>query len=185
VLAQALEGTVDAGTVVVSPDMGRVAMAADMAGRLGLSTGLIEKRREDGANATVLGLIGDVHDRPCLIVDDMISAGDRAAARGWCGSRGVPGSYARPVPTGPELALEERQAFVDVAKLADSPADLGALRRNGRLQLVRDLPAPAFGAHRRELRGDGQGQVELAESDEQSKALWRPRPCNPDSGRRF
>jgi ribose-phosphate pyrophosphokinase len=79
VLARALEGTVDARTVVVSPDMGRVTMAADMADRLGLSTALIEKRREDGASASVLGLIGDVHERPCLIVDDIIATGTTVA----------------------------------------------------------------------------------------------------------
>ena len=75
VLVPLLSGTIDPETVVVSPDMGRIAMAAEVGDHLGLSTALIEKRREDGTSTTVLGLIGDVRDRRCLIVDDMIATG--------------------------------------------------------------------------------------------------------------
>lgn len=50
-----------------------------------------------------------------------------------------------------EFSLQERQPFVDVADLADPASDLGALDRDGRPQLVRDLAAPAVGTHRRDL----------------------------------
>ena len=52
--------------------------------------------------------------------------------------------------------------------------DLGALGRDRGPELVGDLSAPAVGAHRRELGGDGERQIELAEPDEQPKTLPIP-----------
>jgi ribose-phosphate pyrophosphokinase len=63
------------GTVVVSPDEGRVKMAADYAQRLGTEVIVLHKRRESGTETKIIKVIGDVRDRPCLIIDDMISTG--------------------------------------------------------------------------------------------------------------
>ncbi len=72
---------------------------------------------------------------------------------------------------GLELALEECQAFVHMAKLVDPPADLGTLGGDRRPQLVGDLPAPAVGAHGREFRGHRERQIQLAQPDEEAQAL--------------
>jgi ribose-phosphate pyrophosphokinase len=76
VLASLLVGRVDPDTVVVSPDVGRIAMAAEVAETLGLSSAVLEKRREDGMATRILGVIGDVRGRPCLIVDDILATGE-------------------------------------------------------------------------------------------------------------
>jgi ribose-phosphate pyrophosphokinase len=66
-------------TVVVSPDEGRVHMASDFARLLGLSTAVLHKKRESGAETRVVQVVGEVRDRPCLIIDDMISTGGTIA----------------------------------------------------------------------------------------------------------
>lgn len=76
VLASLLAGRLEPDTVVVSPDVGRISMAAEVAESLGLSSAVLQKRREDGTATRVLGVIGDVRGRPCLIVDDILATGD-------------------------------------------------------------------------------------------------------------
>jgi ribose-phosphate pyrophosphokinase len=75
VLAAVLAGHLLDGVVVVSPDAGRVALATAYANRLRAPVAVLHKRRESGAETHVTHLVGDVQDRPCLIVDDMISTG--------------------------------------------------------------------------------------------------------------
>jgi ribose-phosphate pyrophosphokinase len=74
-LSNALSGRLPKGVVVVSPDAGRVKMASEYAGRLGAPVAVLHKRRESGIATKVTHLVGDVRDRPCLIIDDMISTG--------------------------------------------------------------------------------------------------------------
>ncbi len=75
VLADAVGGRLPEGTVVVSPDAGRVKMATQFAQRLKTSVVMLHKRRESGTETKVTHLVGDVRDRACLIIDDMISTG--------------------------------------------------------------------------------------------------------------
>jgi ribose-phosphate pyrophosphokinase len=65
--------------VIVSPDAGRVKMASEYARRLGTSVIVLHKQRESGTETEVTHLVGDVRDRPCLIIDDMISTGGTIA----------------------------------------------------------------------------------------------------------
>src|SRR5947209_7764945 len=75
VLADALSERLPEGAVVVSPDVGRLAMATEFARRLKTSVVVLEKKRESGMKTKVMHLVGDVRERPCLIIDDMISTG--------------------------------------------------------------------------------------------------------------
>jgi ribose-phosphate pyrophosphokinase len=68
-------GTALDSVTVVSPDAGRVPMATQYAQRLGLPLVVLHKRRESGTETAVTHLVGDVRDRTCLIVDDMIATG--------------------------------------------------------------------------------------------------------------
>jgi ribose-phosphate pyrophosphokinase len=57
---------------VVSPDVGGVLRARALAKRLEADLAIIDKRRPRPNVATVMNIIGEVADRPCVIVDDMV-----------------------------------------------------------------------------------------------------------------
>jgi ribose-phosphate pyrophosphokinase len=78
-LCQTLRGRLPDGVVVVSPDAGRVAMATEYGHRLDCPVAILHKRRTSGTETVVTQVVGDVRDRPCLIVDDMISTGGTIA----------------------------------------------------------------------------------------------------------
>jgi ribose-phosphate pyrophosphokinase len=58
--------------MVVSPDAGGVERARAFAKRLRAPIAIIDKRREEVNVAEVMHVIGDVRDRHCLIIDDII-----------------------------------------------------------------------------------------------------------------
>jgi ribose-phosphate pyrophosphokinase len=74
-LCGSVRGRLPEDAVVVSPDAGRVKMATEFANRLGLPLVVLHKRRDSGTDTTVTHLVGDVGERACLIVDDIISTG--------------------------------------------------------------------------------------------------------------
>lgn len=59
-------------TIVVSPDAGGVERARAFAKRLEVPLAIIDKRRDAPNVAEVMHIIGDVTDRDCLIIDDLI-----------------------------------------------------------------------------------------------------------------
>lgn len=75
----ALKHRLPSGTVVVSPDSGRMKLAIEYAHRLATSVVVLHKQRGSGTETEVVQLVGDVRDRPCLIIDDMISTGGTVA----------------------------------------------------------------------------------------------------------
>ena len=75
VLVTALAGTLPDGVVVIAPDLGAVKLAERVAGYLDLPVAVVRKTRVSGTSVRTTGLVGDVVDRPVLIVDDMISTG--------------------------------------------------------------------------------------------------------------
>ncbi len=58
--------------VVVSPDVGGVVRARAAAKVLGADLAIIDKRRPRPNEAKVMNIIGEVADRTCVIVDDMV-----------------------------------------------------------------------------------------------------------------
>lgn len=59
-------------TVVVSPDMGRAKAAKKLADHLGCSVAIAHKSRPKHNEAEVMGIIGDIKGKTCIINDDMI-----------------------------------------------------------------------------------------------------------------
>lgn len=68
---QQFEGHMDE-VMVVSPDVGGVARARDMAQRIGAPLSIVDKRRGKPGEVAEMTVIGDVKDRVCLIVDDIV-----------------------------------------------------------------------------------------------------------------
>ena len=58
--------------IVVSPDVGGVVRARAVAKQLNVDLAIIDKRRPTANEAQIMHIIGDVNDRCCLIVDDMV-----------------------------------------------------------------------------------------------------------------
>jgi ribose-phosphate pyrophosphokinase len=58
--------------VVVSPDVGGVVRARDIARRLDADLVIVDKRRERAGVSAVVNIIGDVEGRRCILVDDIV-----------------------------------------------------------------------------------------------------------------
>jgi ribose-phosphate pyrophosphokinase len=63
---------VDEDFVVVSPDVGSVTRARNVATRLNCPMAIVDKRRPKANAIEIMNIIGDVKGKKCLMVDDMI-----------------------------------------------------------------------------------------------------------------
>ena len=57
--------------MVVSPDVGGVARARELAKRIGAPLAIVDKRREKAGEIAGMTVIGDVRGKKCIIVDDI------------------------------------------------------------------------------------------------------------------
>ena len=57
--------------MVVSPDVGGVARARELAKRINAPLSIVDKRREKAGEVAEMTVIGNVQDKICLIIDDM------------------------------------------------------------------------------------------------------------------
>ena len=81
-LAGAVRGLADPSKItVVSPDAGRVRVAEKWTDILGAPLAIIHKRRDPDVpnEVRVFEVVGDVKDRVCVVVDDMIDTGGTIA----------------------------------------------------------------------------------------------------------
>src|SRR6516162_824679 len=60
--------------IIVSPDVGGVVRARDIARRLDTDLAIIDKRREHAGVSEVMNIIGDVSGRRCILVDDIVDS---------------------------------------------------------------------------------------------------------------
>ncbi|TVR98971.1 MAG: ribose-phosphate pyrophosphokinase [Rhodospirillales bacterium] len=60
--------------MIVSPDVGGVVRARLIASRLNCDLAIIDKRRERAGVSEVMHIIGDVRDRRCILIDDIIDS---------------------------------------------------------------------------------------------------------------
>ncbi len=59
-------------TVIVSPDVGGVVRARYVANRLNTNLAIVDKRREEKNVSEVLNIIGDVKEKDCILIDDIV-----------------------------------------------------------------------------------------------------------------
>lgn len=93
--------------VVVSPDHGGVVRARRLAERLEAPIAIIDKRRPAPNVAEVMNIIGEIQDRNCIIIDDIIdTAGTITLAANALVEQGARAVYAcctHPVFSGPAI----------------------------------------------------------------------------------
>ena len=104
--------------IVVSPDLGGVTRARDLADRIGAPIAIIEKKRPEPGVAKVMNLIGDVKGKNCIIVDDIVdTAGslvEGAKALAEFGAKSVMAAVTHAVLTDP---ASERIANSNIKEL--------------------------------------------------------------------
>ncbi len=61
--------------MVVSPDVGGVVRARGLAKRIDAPLAIIDKRRERPGESEVMNVIGNVKDRTCIMIDDIVDSG--------------------------------------------------------------------------------------------------------------
>jgi ribose-phosphate pyrophosphokinase len=59
---------------IVSPDVGGVVRARALAKRINADLAIIDKRREAAGVSEVMNVIGDVKDRDCVLIDDIVDS---------------------------------------------------------------------------------------------------------------
>jgi ribose-phosphate pyrophosphokinase len=94
--------------IVVSPDVGGVVRARAVAKRLDdADLAIIDKRRPRPNEAKIMNIIGDVHGRSCILVDDMVDTagtlGQAAGALKDAGAVRVVAYVTHPVLSGPAV----------------------------------------------------------------------------------
>ena len=131
--------------IVVSPDVGGVARARDLASRLETTIAIVDKRRPHPNVAEVLHLVGDVKGRTAILVDDIIdTAGTIVKAAEALLERGAKDVYAcctHPVLSGPARERLDASPLKEVVVTNTIPVP--PEKRFSRLKVL--TVAPIFG----------------------------------------
>src|SRR3954454_2639574 len=101
--------------VVVSPDVGGVVRARQMAKRLECDLAITDKRRPKANVAKVMNIIGDVDGRTCVIMDDMVDTANTLCAAADAlkeqGAVRVVAYCTHPVLSGPAVSRIEKSVI--------------------------------------------------------------------------
>jgi ribose-phosphate pyrophosphokinase len=131
--------------IVVSPDVGGVIRARDLASRLETNIAIIDKRRPHPNETEVLHLVGDVKGKTAIVVDDIIDTGgtivkavDALIERG---AKDVYACCSHPVLSGPARERLEASPLKEVVVTNTIPVT--PEERFSRLKVL--TVAPVFG----------------------------------------
>ena len=69
------EKTIGKNLTIVSPDVGGVVRARAFAKRIDASLVIIDKRRERAGESEVMNIIGEVENKTCILLDDIVDSG--------------------------------------------------------------------------------------------------------------
>jgi len=61
--------------MIVSPDVGGVLRARNVANRIGAQLAIVDKRRPRAGVSEVMNIIGDVEGQSCILIDDIVDSG--------------------------------------------------------------------------------------------------------------
>ena len=111
--------------VIVSPDHGSVPRARNMAEPLGCPIAIVDKRRPEPNKSEIMNIIGNIEDKNCILVDDMIdTAGtitNAANALKDLGAKSVRACATHAVLSGPAIERIEESAIEELVLLNTMP----------------------------------------------------------------
>jgi len=117
--------------VVVSPDLGGVTRARDLANRLAMPIAIIDKKRPAPNKAEIMHIIGDVADKTAIFIDDMIDTAGTitlgAEALLKAGAKDVYASCTHPVFSGSAIRKLSDSKLKEVIYTNTIPVDRGQL----------------------------------------------------------
>jgi len=133
--------------MVVSPDVGGVVRARAFAKRMECDLAIIDKRRPKANVSEVMNIIGEVNDRTCVIMDDIVDTAGTlckaAAALKENGAKRVLAYCTHPVLSGAAVerikdsALDEL-VVTDTIPLSDEARAVGSIRQVSVASLLAD-----------------------------------------------
>jgi len=129
--------------MVISPDVGGVGRARDLAKRLDLDLAIVDKRRSAPGEIAEMNVIGDVTGRTCLIVDDLIdTAGTLCKAAEVLMDKGAAEVHAyitHGVLSGPAVERIDKSVMKNLV-ITDSIEATDAVNKAAKIRVVPTAP---------------------------------------------
>lgn len=129
--------------MVVSPDVGGVTRARDLAQRIGAPLSIVDKRRGKPGEVAEMTVIGDVKDRVCIIVDDIVdTAGTLCKAAEVLmenGAKEVHSYITHGVLSGPAVERIKNSAMKSLV-ITDTIAATDAIKAASNIRIVPTAP---------------------------------------------
>ena len=126
--------------VVVSPDVGGVTRARDLAKRLGADLAIIDKRRPEANKSEIMHIIGNVAGKDAIMVDDMIDTGGTivkgAKALRKKGANNIYACCTHAVLTPPAMRRLERSVICEVLTTNTIPLDFTRQGKCSKIKVV-------------------------------------------------
>ena len=129
--------------MVISPDVGGVARARELAKRINSPLAIVDKRREKPGEIAEMTVIGDVTDKVCLIVDDICdTAGPLCKAAEVLmenGAKEVHSYISHGVMSGPAVERVSNSVMKSLV-ITDSIAPTPAVKQATNIRIVPTAP---------------------------------------------
>ncbi len=130
--------------MVVSPDVGGVVRARALAKRLdNAPLAIVDKRRERPGESEVMNIIGDVKDRNCILIDDIVDSGgtlcNAAEALLQQGAKSVAAYITHGVLSGSAVARIDKSSLTELV-ITDTIMPTDATRDSSRIRVLTIAP---------------------------------------------
>jgi len=144
-LAEHYKNIGNSNFIVVSPDVGGVTRARDLANRLGTDLAIIDKRRPEANKSEIMHIIGNVKGKDVIIADDMIDTAGTitkgAAALRKQGAQNIYACCTHAVLTPPAMKRLEKSVICEVLTTNTIPLDY---KRQGKCSKIRVVSVAAL-----------------------------------------
>jgi ribose-phosphate pyrophosphokinase len=133
--------------VVVSPDLGGVTRARDLANRLGTGIAIIDKRRPEPNVAEIMNIIGDIEGKTVIMADDIIDTAGTitlgAKALMDRGAKEVHACCTHAVLSGPAIERLEQSVIKEIVVTNTIPLNPEKRENSSKIKVL--SVAPLFG----------------------------------------